>query len=177
VDVYPEVSRACAPCTRFSRRDGRSPGGACESISRRRHDVRLSRGSRYGILALQELAAHEDGEVVEARVLARAAQLPAPFLRKILSMLAAAGVLESYRGRGYCLARPAPEITLAQILEAVGDDAFGGQRCIFWREECAATDPCPLHFRWCDLRPTMENVLGELTLEEIRCRGSAPSAG
>jgi Rrf2 family protein len=133
--------------------------------------MRLSRESHYAILALGELAGHEDGEIVEARVLAGAADLPAPFLQKILATLAAAGVLESYRGRGYRLAKPASETLLVEILEAVGDDAFGGRRCIFWREECSADDPCPLHFRWRELRPTMEEALGQLTLHQIREHG------
>ena len=133
--------------------------------------MRLSRESRYAILALGELARHEDGEIVEARVLARPTGLPPPFLRKILATLVAAGILESYRGRGYRLARPASEITLVQILESIGDDAFGDRRCIFWREECSVDDPCPLHFRWRDLRPTMEGALGALTLDQIRDHG------
>jgi Rrf2 family iron-sulfur cluster assembly transcriptional regulator len=133
--------------------------------------VRLSRESRYAILALVELARHDEREIVEARTLARAAHLPTPFLRKILAMLASAGVLESYRGRGYRLARQASTIRLAEILEAVGDDAFGDGRCIFWREECSVDDPCPLHFRWRELRPTMELALGGFTLEQIREHG------
>lgn len=133
--------------------------------------MRLNRESRYAILALGGLSGHEDGEIVEARELARAADLPAPFLQKILAKLATAGVLESYRGRGYRLAKPASKTTLVSILESVGEDAFGGQRCIFWREGCSADDPCPLHFRWRELRPTVEDALGELTLDQIREQG------
>lgn len=141
------------------------------AIRRRKPDVRLSRESHYAILALGELAGHEAGEIVEARALARPTGLPPPFLRKILAALVAAGILVSYRGRGYRLARPASEITLTQILGAIGDDAFGDRRCIFWREECSVDDPCPLHFRWRDLRPTMEQALGELTIDQIRNHG------
>lgn len=133
--------------------------------------MRLSRESHYAILALEELARHEDGEIVEARALARPAKLPPPYLRKILATLVGAGLLESYRGRGYRLARPAREITLMQVLDAIDDDAFGARRCIFWREECSADDPCPLHFRWRDLRPTMEHAFGALTLDQIREHG------
>lgn len=131
--------------------------------------MRLSRETHYAVMALAELAGYPEGEIVEAGTLARASRLPAPFLQKILAMLASAGVLESYRGRGYRLARPATGIRLVDVLEAVDDDAFGDRRCIFWREECSADDPCPLHFRWRDLRPAMEAGLGQITLDEI-CR-------
>jgi cysteine desulfurase len=139
--------------------------------------VRLSRETRYAVLALAELAGHPDGEIVEARALARAARRPAPFLQKILAMLASAGVLDSYRGRGYRLARPASDVRLVEVLGAVKDDAFGDQRCIFWREECSADDPCPLHFRWRELRPAMEAGLGQITLDEIRRRGAEALIG
>jgi DNA-binding IscR family transcriptional regulator len=38
--------------------------------------VRLSRESRYAILALEELMSHDDDEIVDARSLARPAKLP-----------------------------------------------------------------------------------------------------
>jgi Rrf2 family protein len=132
--------------------------------------VRLSRESRYALLALEELESHDD-EIVDARSLARPAKLPEAFLQKILAMLVAAGILHSYRGRGYRLARPPVEITLVQILAAVGDDAFSGERCVFWREECSIADPCPLHFHWCDVRPLMKQIVGELTLDQISTYG------
>ena len=138
--------------------------------SEKEPEMRLSRESRYAILALEELASHDD-EIVDARSLARPAKLPEAFLSKILAMLVASGILRSYRGRGYRLARPKGEITLVQILDAVGDDAFGGERCVFWREECSITDPCPLHFRWREVRPFMEQVLGGLTLAQISSHG------
>lgn len=132
--------------------------------------MRLSRESRYALLALEELESHDD-EIVDARSLARPAKLPEAFLQKILAMLVAAGILHSYRGRGYRLARPPVEITLVQILAAVGDDAFSGERCVFWREECSIADPCPLHFHWCDVRPLMKQIVGELTLDQISTYG------
>jgi Rrf2 family protein len=133
--------------------------------------VRLSRESRYAILALEELMSHDDDEIVDARSLARPAKLPEAFLRKILAMLVAAGILHSYRGRGYRFARPTVAITLSQIVAAVGDDAFSGERCVFWREECSIADPCPLHFRWCDVRPLMKQIVGELSLDQISTYG------
>lgn len=60
-------------------------------------------------------------------------------------------------------------MTLVQILDAV-DDAFSGERCAFWRE-CSIADPCPLHFRWCVVRPLMKQIVGELTLNQISTHG------
>jgi len=38
-----------------------------------------------------------------------------------------------------------------------GSDLF--DRCIFWSDRCADSNPCPMHFRWKKVR---ERVIGEL---------------
>ena len=81
--------------------------------------MRLARESRYAIEALIELASAPPGEMVEAREIAERAQLPAPFLSKILRSLAAGGVLRSQRGRGFALARPPDRIELGDVLRVV----------------------------------------------------------
>jgi len=129
--------------------------------------MRLSRESRYAIRALTVLARRPLGEVVEARELAAHAGLPAPYLSKIMQMLARGGVLRSFRGRGYELAAPPEELTVEAILRAVEGDDVIWQTCIFWREECDAEHPCPLHWRWRDLRPGIEDAIGRVTLAQI----------
>jgi Rrf2 family transcriptional regulator, iron-sulfur cluster assembly transcription factor len=55
------------------------------------------------------------------RDLAAAAQVPAPFLAKVLGRLVDRGLLRSRRGRtgGFVLGRPADEITLADVVLAL----------------------------------------------------------
>ena len=119
-------------------------------------------------MALMELATHPAGELVEARRLAEATDLPAAYLSKILQTLSRAGIVDASRGRGYALVRSAGSITLREILVAVeGSDMFV-EGCIFWREECSDANPCPLHWRWQDLRPGIEQVVGGITLAQIR---------
>jgi Rrf2 family protein len=54
--------------------------------------------------------------------LAAAAAVPAPFLSKVLGRLVDRGLLRSKRGRtgGFVLGRPADEITLADVVLALG---------------------------------------------------------
>ncbi len=132
--------------------------------------MRLTRQSRYAIEALRVLATHEPGEIVEARELAVEAGLPGAFLSKILQQLAGDGVLVGTRGRGYRLARPAEEIRIDEVIHAIeGGDAIW-DTCIFWREECDAEDPCPLHFRWQELKPGLQLAMNTLTLADVRER-------
>ncbi|NBE80633.1 RrF2 family transcriptional regulator [Micromonospora rubida] len=62
------------------------------------------------------------GELVKAAVLAEGQAIPLSFLQGILLDLRRAGLLYSHRGTegGYALARPAAEISVGDVLRAVG---------------------------------------------------------
>lgn len=135
--------------------------------------MRLSRETRYAIEALLVLADHVPGEAVGGKQIAEESGLPTAFLYKILRQLTVGGVLTSRPGVGYALARGPGAITLAQIFDAMeGVDAFEN-RCIFWREDCSAENPCELHFRWREMKPQIADMLRKTTLAEIRA-GEAP---
>jgi Rrf2 family protein len=138
--------------------------------------MRLTRESRYAIEALVVLAGRATGTVMEGREIADAAHLPGPFLSKILRLLALGGVLRSQRGKGYALARPPEEVALGDVLRAVEGDDVIWETCIFWREECDTEHPCPLHFRWTELKPGIQNAMGSVTLADIARHGFEPDA-
>ena len=139
--------------------------------------MRLARESRYAIEALIELASAPPGELVEAREIAVRAQLPAPFLSKILRSLAAGGVLRSQRGRGFTLARPPDRIVLGDVLRIVEGHEAIWDTCIFWRSDCDEGRPCPLHFRWTEIKPEIQHVMGSVTLADIGAHGLVPNGG
>ena len=78
----------------------------------------LSKKSKYAILALLELAFRGHNSPLNARKLATQNGLPIRFLEVILNELKQGGFVLSVRGKagGYVLARPAGEITLAQLV-------------------------------------------------------------
>jgi Rrf2 family protein len=82
--------------------------------------VRVSAKADYAIRAAVELAAAGEGPVKGERI-ASAQGIPPKFLENILLDLKQAGVVASRRGAegGYWLARPATEITLADVIRAV----------------------------------------------------------
>lgn len=136
--------------------------------------MRLSRESRYALEALTALARRPAGDVVEARVLADEAGIPPSFLAKIMQSLARARVVRSSRGRGYALFDPPDVILVRDIIAGVeASDAFW-EGCIFWREECSDANPCPLHFRWQEMRPHFNEGIGDVTLADIRDPRMAP---
>ena len=82
--------------------------------------MRLSAKADYAIRAAVELAAAGDGPTKSERI-AAAQEIPSKFLENILLDLKQAGVVQSRRGAdgGYWLARPADQISLADVIRAV----------------------------------------------------------
>jgi Rrf2 family protein len=137
--------------------------------------MRLARESRYALEALVVLGSVPTGEMMEAREIAERANLPAPFLSKILRSLAAGGVLRSQRGRGFALARPPDRIVLGDVLAAVEGHEAIWDTCIFWRSDCDEARPCPLHFRWTEIKPDVQQAMGSVTLADIAARVAWPA--
>jgi Rrf2 family protein len=122
--------------------------------------LKLGRESEYAIAGLLVLAKKPVGTVMLVRDVAEAADVPQTFLAKIFQKLAHGRILTSSRGavRGYALSRKPKAIKVKEILLAVeGADLF--DRCVFWSDRCADSNPCLLHFRWKKVR---ERVIGAL---------------
>jgi Rrf2 family protein len=82
--------------------------------------VRISAKADYAVRAALELAA-ADGVPVKGERLAAAQDIPLQFLEHILLELKHARLVQARRGArgGYWLARPAEEITVADVIRAV----------------------------------------------------------
>lgn len=83
--------------------------------------MRISRKCEYALRAVFELAVRDNEHPVKIHQIAAAQNIPARFLEVILNELRHAGLVQSRRGNvgGYMLARPAEELTVAQVIEHV----------------------------------------------------------
>ena len=83
--------------------------------------MRISAKADYAVRAALELAAAEDGEPVKGSHLAKSQGIPLQFLEHILLEMKHARLIQARRGArgGYWLARPAAEITVADVIRAV----------------------------------------------------------
>jgi Rrf2 family protein len=86
--------------------------------------MRLSDGVEWGVHVCVVLAALPDDAALPAAKLAEYHGVPAPYLAKHLQALAGAGVLRTVKGArgGYRLARPATEVTVLDVVEAIDGD-------------------------------------------------------
>ncbi len=84
--------------------------------------MRLTTRTRYAIRALYDLAFHAGtAPAAQAKEIAERQGIPFKFLEQILQDLRRAGLVVARRGPhgGYVLARPAAEISMADVLRAV----------------------------------------------------------
>jgi len=85
--------------------------------------MKLTTRGHYSVKALLDLSLQPPTKPASVTAIARRQELPAPYLEKLLLELRRAGLVDSVRGAqgGYRLARAADQISLGQILEAVGE--------------------------------------------------------
>jgi Rrf2 family protein len=134
--------------------------------------VRISAKVDYALRAMLELASA--GSLVKGEQLATAQGIPQKFLESILIDLRHAELVASRRGveGGYALARPAEEISLADVIRAVEGPiaTVRGARPEDVEYRGAAAGLQPL---WLELRSAMRGVLEETKLAEVVSRASA----
>jgi Rrf2 family protein len=92
--------------------------------------MKLSTQEEYGLRCLLQLARHGDSASLTISEMSQREGISAPNVAKILRLLRRASLLTSTRGKagGYTLARSASEITVGEVLSALGgrlwDPAF-----------------------------------------------------
>jgi len=145
--------------------------------------VKVSTRGDYASRALLSLALHaeEDGPT-SVRDIAERTGLPQPYLEQILLALKGAGLVRSKRGvgGGYVLARPAGEISLAEIISAVDGPIVAGDFGLPHQNgACNHEGQCILLDVWANVGEHMRSHLQSFTLADMvaRARGVAsPSA-
>ena len=86
--------------------------------------MKLTTRGHYSVKALLDLSLQTDYQPVSVKTIAKRQDIPAPYLEKLLIEMRRAGLVKSIRGSvgGYQLARKPAQISIGQILEAVGEN-------------------------------------------------------
>jgi Rrf2 family protein len=143
---------------------------------RQNGSVRVSAKADYAIRAAVELAAAGEGPPVKGDRIAQAQQIPANFLENILSDLRNAGLVSSRRGAegGYWLARPADQISLADVIRAV-DGPLANVRGVRSEQVEYGGSAERLRDVWVAVRASLRSVLERVTLDDL-ARGELPDS-
>jgi Rrf2 family protein len=130
--------------------------------------MRMSANAEYAVRAMTHLASVAPGVLVKTDDLAKAQGIPPQFLVDILSDLRADRLVRSHRGRdgGYILARPADQISIADVLRCI-DGPLASVRDIGLGDLPYSGPTAALTDLWRALRASMRSVLEETTLADV----------
>lgn len=141
----------------------------------------FSTKAEYGVRVMVGLARRGDGagapgEPVPLAEIAAKDGLPLAYLEHLVARLRKAGLVDSRRGSrgGYMLARPASEITMAEVVQAL-EGSIAPIECISEAADgsivCSReSDPehaCPTKLLWTKVRASIVTTLRETTLADL----------
>jgi len=127
----------------------------------------LTQAVGYAGTALAYIAA-AGGKAVLIKDIADAADIPGPYLAKIVQVLSRKGLVNTQRGvgGGVTLARPAQDITMHELCVALDDPAVL-QRCMLGTAECSDERACPCHQFWIKHRAEYQDFLRRTTVADV----------
>jgi Rrf2 family protein len=136
----------------------------------------FSTRAEYGVRVMVQLARRSDGQPVSLADIAAQDGLPVAYLEHLVARLRKAGLVDSRRGArgGYLLTRPAEEITMAEVVEALEGSIApiecitqGADGHIVCAREAEADHVCPTKLLWTRVRGSIVNTLQETRLSDL----------
>jgi FeS assembly SUF system regulator len=130
--------------------------------------IRLTNLADYAVVVMTAAARSPELRLSAARV-AELTTIPAPTVAKLMGTLARADLLTASRGvaGGFSLARPAAEISIAAIVEAV-DGPIALTNCqSLDKHECAIEGHCSVRGHWAPINQAVRAALAAVTLADL----------
>lgn len=133
--------------------------------------MKISTKGRYSVRFMIDLAMYGDKGPVLMKDISRRQDISEKYLGHFVPALKNAGLISATRGAngGFVLAKPAREITLLQIIEAVeGPVCLVG--CVKDPESCRRTNTCASRDFWGEATNALIKVFESYTLQELADR-------
>ncbi len=129
--------------------------------------MRLTTKGRFAVTAMIDLALREDGGPVTLAGIAGRQSISLSYLEQLFGKLRRHGLVTSVRGPGggYCMAKPLPEVTVADIIVAV-DEPLDATQC-GGKQNCHDEQRCMTHDLWTNLNRRMYDYLDSVTLASL----------
>jgi FeS assembly SUF system regulator len=131
--------------------------------------LRIAKLTDYGIILMAHFARQGDGVLLSSREVTEATRFTNPTVSKLLKLLTRHGLLLSVRGThgGYQLARPAAEIDVTQIIEAL-EGPLAMTECSDSRvTTCEDEACCPLRTHWNHINLAVKTALQSVNLAQL----------
>ena len=130
--------------------------------------IRITKVTDYGFVLLSRMVSSGE-ECHNARAVSEATHIPLPMVSKILKSLTRSGLLASHRGvkGGYTLARPAGEISVIEIIDALEGPVAITECSCEPESKCELESLCPVSTSWNKINLAVRGALEDITLAEI----------
>ncbi|WP_257310283.1 RrF2 family transcriptional regulator [Geothrix fuzhouensis] len=130
--------------------------------------IGISRQTDYAARLVLHLAALEADARVSIAEISKLRLLPVAFVRRLAGSLVKAGILHTVRGTGggISLARPASEISLLDVIEAVEGGIFLNQ-CLDGKHICPLSNGCPVQAAWAAATKALEDHLAGVRFDAL----------
>jgi FeS assembly SUF system regulator len=131
--------------------------------------MRLTHLADYAVVLMTAAARQAAGARLSATELSGETGVPLPTAQKLMGLLAGSGLLSSVRGAGggFTLARPAGDITLADIVEAVEGPIALTMCSDSNNHECALDKHCRVKPHIGIVGDAVRGALGAVSLEKL----------
>ena len=112
---------------------------------------------------------------VQRKALVHLSEAPGSFLSKVLQRLVTEGLVQSRRGSGggFELARPAEQISLLKVVEAI-DGPLHLNLCVTGGPGCSRQVRCAVHPVWERAQAAIVQVLAGTSLDDLSREPGAP---
>ena len=133
--------------------------------------MELTKRGDYAVRAMLALARLPAGRLLSVRLIAEEMSIPVRFLPQVMGDLAAASLVEATTGRagGYRLARPAADISLLDVVEAVEGDSRR-RACVLRGGPCGVDGFCDVHDVFFEAQDAMRGALARTRLSDLPVR-------
>jgi Rrf2 family protein len=130
--------------------------------------MRINTRVRYAIRMMADIAKYGHGDPVRLRDVADRQNLPKMYLSQLAAPLKRAQLIKSIWGNrgGYVLSRPASEISLLDIFEAV-EGPIGLLDCVLDPGQCERSDYCECIGLWRTINETIVATLEHYSLADL----------
>lgn len=130
--------------------------------------MQLTTKGRYVIRALIDMAIHVDDGPLLVRDIAERQGMSSRYLEQLLLAPKAAGMIRSTRGShgGFALAKPASQITLAEIVQIM-EGSISPTECADDPGACPGSSSCVTHEIWVKIKRCIDEVLESTTLQDL----------
>ncbi len=131
--------------------------------------MQLSTKGRYAVMAMVDLASNSSGSSLPLASIAERQHISVAYLEQLFMKLRRAGLVKAIRGPrgGYQLARPASDISVADIMTAA-DEPVRMNRCsVEGNDWCLGTKRCATHDLWRALGIHITAFLSAVSLKDV----------